>query len=832
MNTAYPLIPVSVIIIAAYAITWLYAQWSIFSQSQHRKFWNYILLITFIISGIAGLISVVKVNYKIEIPYYDLLLKWHVSFGIGMVIISVFHFIDHFSYYFPRLVKGTSSAKKTGIHQPGIKLNEKYRYLLIFLGMLSMINQIIFIREFMSVFAGNELILGVIMSAWLLLTGWGAYKGRKKISRSFNINRGLTMLLFLAFSPAVMMVMLYLLKYMLFPPGTITGLTISLTGSFLLLFPVCFLGGYLFTALASRLSESGSGNLIGKAYSYESVGSLTGGLLFSLILGRYFTSFQVIGLTTGLILFAGSILTVQTKKLKFLVFIASGLIIPILFFIFNPDLKLKKLLYPNQEILLNKSTRYGNLIVTEQAGQFNFYENNSLQFYTENMMINEEAVHFTMARHQNPKQVLLISGGIAGMIKEIKKYSIDKITYLETNPEVFLHWEKFQEMQEKDNIVEIIKSDARSFLRRTDNIYDVILINLPPPSTLGYNRFYTSEFFKTVKKHCNQNTIVSTSLPSLVNYPEENALDIQSSLWKTLELYFNHQLLLPGEQNYFLASDVIPEPNVTEIIDQKGIETAYVNKYYIDDNLLNMRSNTLVSQFEQSAKINHDFKPFMFLRQSGHWLSHFNTNYRYIIIIPALLFILLFFKQNAITAGLYTGGFSATSLEIVMMLAYQIFAGSIYLASAFFFTAFMGGLAAGSYRKIKISGKTLVKSYYNLQFLIALFALMLPVFINLIDFMAGWMMLVRIFFILLVFTLAFGIGFEFNLASVLQKSSYSETSGINYSTDLTGSAFGAFITALILLPIAGLTYTCIIIAGLNILSGLIAYSARGKQIFA
>jgi len=832
MNTAYPLIPVSVIIIAAYAITWLYARWGIFSRFGHRKFWNYILLITFIISGIAGLISVVKVNYKIEIPYYDLLLKWHVSFGIGMVIISVFHFFDHLSYYFPWLVKGTSSAKKTCITEQEVKLTEKYRYLLIFLGILTMINQIIFIREFMSVFAGNELIMGVIMSTWFLLTGWGAFKGRKKISRSFNIKRGLTMLIFLAFSPAIMMVMLYLLKYLLFPPGTITGLTISLAGASLLLFPVCFLGGYLFTALASLLSEAGSGNLIGKAYSCESVGSLAGGLLFSLILGRYFTSFQVIGLTTGLILIAGSMLKPQNNKLKFPVFIASGLIIPILVFIFNPDLKLKKLLYPNQEILLNKSTRYGNLVVTEQAEQFNFYENNSLQFYTENMMINEEAVHFALARHQNPKQVLLISGGIAGMTKEIKKYNIDKITYLETNPEVFLHWEKFKETEEKDIKVEIVKSDIRSFLRRTDNIYDVILINLPPPSTLGYNRFYTSEFFATVKKHCNQNTIVSTCLPSLANYAEENALDIQSSLWKTLELFFSQKLLVPGEQNYFLASDGIMEPDITELIDQKEVETEYVNKYYIDDNLLNMRSNTLVSQFDQSVKINHDFKPFMFLKQSGHWLSHFNTNYHYIIIIPVLLFIFLFFKQNAITAGLYTGGFTATSLEIVMMLAYQIFAGSIYLASAFFFTAFMGGLAAGSYRKIKTSGKILVKNYYKLQFLIALFALMLPVFINLIDFMAGWIILVRIFFILLVFTLAFGIGFEFNLASVLQKRSYTETSGINYSTDLAGSAFGAFITALILLPVAGLTYTCIIIAGLNIVSGLITYSARGKKIFA
>ncbi len=104
------------------------------------------------------------------------------------------------------------------------------------------------------------------------------------------------------------------------------------------------------------------------------------------------------------------------------------------------------MLFPNQELVANKSTRYGNLVVTRQAGQLNVYENNDLLFYTENTMVNEEAVHFAMIQHRNPKQVLLISGGIAGMIKEIQKYNVDKITYLEINPEIFRSLKNYAEI--------------------------------------------------------------------------------------------------------------------------------------------------------------------------------------------------------------------------------------------------------------------------------------------------------------------------------------------------------------------------------------------------
>jgi len=46
------------------------------------------------------------------------------------------------------------------------------------LGISSIAVQLIVLREFLNVFYGNELVFGIILGSWFLLTGLGSYLGR------------------------------------------------------------------------------------------------------------------------------------------------------------------------------------------------------------------------------------------------------------------------------------------------------------------------------------------------------------------------------------------------------------------------------------------------------------------------------------------------------------------------------------------------------------------------------------------------------------------------------------------------------------------------------
>ena len=848
MNTAYPLIPVTLITLLAFITTRIFARWSIFPLRWHRRLWNHLLLIAFLVSGLLGLLSVIKVNYKLEIPGYDTYLQWHVSFGIALVIIAGLHISWNIRFFLPRSFRRKSTRVKEdeGTSRPagsrfaggdtdGLSGADKEakrhsRILLFLLGMAAIIGQVVFIREFITVLSGNELVVGIIMAVWMLLTGWGALHARKKDFSDFTLKRGVGMLATMTLYPVVMIALLYMLKHLLFPPGTMVNMVHSLLAAIIVLFPVCFVSGYLFTAYASCLSVSSGANRTGRSYAIESLGSLAGGFLFSILLGKLFHPFQLFGVVAGIVLLAGAWMTRKHDHPARWQWAAAGILVPALIFAFNPDNYVKKIAFPNQELVANLTTRYGNLVVTRQADQVNVYENNNLQFYTQHVMVNEEAVHFAMVQHREPAQVLLISGGMAGMTGEILKYDVERITYLESNPGIFRLPEAFAGRRDTTGKVEVVKKDIRTFMGRTGRVFDVVLMNLPPPSSLGTNRFYTEEFFNLLRERCDSGSVVCTSLPSTANYAEESALEANASLWKTLGEVFGYRLLLTGEKNYFLASDRPLTAEVIGRITEMGIGTEYVNRFFLDDQLLKMRSDELTSQFSDAVPVNRDFYPFVYVKQISYWLSHFGTRYQLLVIIPVLLFLALFVRTDRITAGLYTGGFTAASLEVVLLLAYQVYFGSIYLATAMFFAVFMGGLAFGSslgWRGLA-DRMLLLRRYYLLQFALAGFAVLLPVLVGLTGEATTGFSPARFLFFVLIFILSAAVGYEFLLASMLRQRTYSETSGVNYSTDLAGSAFGAFLTAIVLLPLIGLFYTCLVVAVLNVVSGSLAFSVRGR----
>jgi hypothetical protein len=95
----YQTIPIILVIITIYILSIFLVKTNKITLFQQRRFWNFILLITFLISGILGLILAVSIDQKINFGWYLPFLKLHVKFGIAMSLVSIFHLFWHLPYY-------------------------------------------------------------------------------------------------------------------------------------------------------------------------------------------------------------------------------------------------------------------------------------------------------------------------------------------------------------------------------------------------------------------------------------------------------------------------------------------------------------------------------------------------------------------------------------------------------------------------------------------------------------------------------------------------------------------------------------------------------------
>ena len=104
MNS-YHFFLISIITFGAYFFTQYLAKIKKISLIQHRQLWNIILLISFIITGILGLILAMFIDLKWSILWYRSALWFHVEFGIVMALVSIFHTLWHLPYFLSILKK-------------------------------------------------------------------------------------------------------------------------------------------------------------------------------------------------------------------------------------------------------------------------------------------------------------------------------------------------------------------------------------------------------------------------------------------------------------------------------------------------------------------------------------------------------------------------------------------------------------------------------------------------------------------------------------------------------------------------------------------------------
>jgi spermidine synthase len=843
-DTPYSVITISAVCLLLYGTSLALVRFDVISGDLRRKILNILLLISALVAGSIGLILAISVNFKINLPATNKLLVWHVDFGVALLLIALFHFLHHLNYY-RNLFNNTSNqltdknksiSLSSHIHtgfRPGFNL----KGLPFSLGFTAIAAQLILIRELLFIFNGNELTIGTILANWMLLTATGAFL-RQKYSQPVTLKKILTGLLILAIIPLAILFILYRFRDVIVPVGLLPSLGQIFAGTVLLLSPFCLLSGWLFTEISKYLSNKTGDNAISHTYGWETIGSIVSGLLCSMILVFLFEPFQnlaIILIINTILLFLIVRKEIFNQKKKFF-YLALAATFGFVTLIANPDSITIRYLYPDQEVLFFEDTPYGKLVITDQAGQLNFFDNNTLLFTTNNIITNEETVHYALLQRKHVKNVLLIGGSITGVAEECLKYPLQRLDCVELNPRIPGFGKRLSRLPDdprfrlfsgdarvimKKRIHEIsrLSEDNKSLFKKQDSLrYDAVILNVPEPSTLQINRFYTYEFLSKCKNLLTEHGTVSLSLMSTADYVGDDALKIQSTLYQTLKALFRNVLVIPGEKNFFLASDDTLTARVASLGAKRGIETEYVNEYYLDDISVKQRSEAIMKRISVAAPLNFDFEPVGCFRQMHYWLSFQGNINFYILFIPVLLLLVFAgIRSGGTTIALFSAGLVSFSLEIILILTFQVIYGYAYIATGIFITFFMAGLATGVFFARRFPKKCTYKMLVIAE--VASVCIILLSIASIFTFKQSQLpdSLVYSIFSVLIVCIAMITGVQFHVVSVLKKGDLHQVAASSYSADLIGSAAGALLVNAWIVPALGLMSALYIIAGINAL---------------
>ena len=163
------------------------------------------------------------------------------------------------------------------------------------LGLSAFLTQVTLMREMLAAFSGNELVFGIVLGNWMLLTAsappWAA--AGAAADRRWRVLIAAQVLV--AVLPLADVFLLRALRNVVFVRGAEVGVTDTVASCFVLLAPYCLcdrLPAPAGLADPGRRGRSAAG--IGRVYFLDNVGTVVGGLLFSFVLVQWLDHFGIL----------------------------------------------------------------------------------------------------------------------------------------------------------------------------------------------------------------------------------------------------------------------------------------------------------------------------------------------------------------------------------------------------------------------------------------------------------------------------------------------------------------------------------------------------------
>jgi spermidine synthase len=627
---------------------------------------------------------------------------------------------------------------------------------------------------------------------------------------------------------------------------------------------LCPVSGALFGICWAIHRKKGAHQPLG-IYLGEALGSAAGGLIFYFVFLPYVSVFTAIWITCGMILFITGWLFRPwwpRSHLRFghLIWIAAVFLV-VWGVVSGSRLDhLSRRWQWGPTLLAVHDTAYHNIALLEKEGQVSVFTNGLWLFSQPDRLSAEYGVHLALLQHPEPKTILLLGGGIAGLLEELfKQPGIRSIDYVEPDPDFIPllkpHLSPATDASLQNPRVRLFHQDPRIFMHRSPARYDVILMNVGDPITAQMNRFYTKEFFADVKQRLSSGGIFSFAVSGGESMLGPTQARFLGSIKKTLLQIFPQTLIYPGDQIRFFATDIsghlVSDYSVlANRIFERNLELTYIREDILQDALSPFRLDYLNSILKdiRGVAVNKDFFPICYFHNLMMWANQWHeVLQKYLNILAGLklrwlwtalavigvIIVVIFWTGRskfrvAVAGSVFISGAIEMVLQVVFLLSFQIIEGFVYRQLALIIAFFMTGLAVGAgwiSRQHLSSPKTNVawRLFIRVQAGVCLLPIGLMLFFPLIhgeipNFLSpaamGWL-----FSGLSLITGILG-GVHFALAVMVMAGAgvaLEKIGGGFYALDLAGAAAGVLMAALFIIPVYGIMNMLVF---LSILSGI------------
>lgn len=596
---------------------------------------------------------------------------------------------------------------------------------LFVLGFVSLLAQVVLLRELSVSLYGVEVAYLIALAAWMAGTALGASWGRRLRSLPQRPgSRPHRAAWLVALVGAAVPLDVAWVRVSRQVAGGVRGAYLPIEQQLLVLVaavvPIAFGCGVAFQWGAS--ARAASRERLARAYALETAGAALAGAAATLAFRAGAQTFAVAVALAGLsVAFPLWLSRGRLPRAAALFLVPAALTSA---WLGGPvDLRLTGWNHPG--LVTSRDTPYGRVTLARSGSQVSVFENDVLTADSESAS-GEELAHLVALQHPRPQHVLLLGGTAEGLERELARHHPARLDQVEQD-EAMVHAVRALLPDRRAPSI----ADPRAWLRG-HGPYDLIVVATAEPVSGQSNRFYTREFFVECAGRLAPGGVLGFRLSTPANYFAPWAVLRAASVARALAGAFRFVDFLPGSTTIVVASaSPLPDPGtLVERLAARDLATrlvtpGYVRYLYADDRRPEMHSAFGAS----AAPENRDVRPIAYLYSAAAWLSKFRpeligagarvptavhatnatpdvgrTSGAPAPRMPWVLAILLVAVFAAArlrpaprrAALACAAGFAGMVLETLVLLLYQARQGALFEDIGMLMTAFMAGSAIGA----------------------------------------------------------------------------------------------------------------------------------------